>query len=142
MINDITGSLVVANEVVFNQFEKYHSINQVLNQVYVPTLPAAVITDVLTKILIPSEKMGDYSNVEPEIHVIDSNKELITHTFLPEITNMRKAHNIPGIDIHSSIRFPVVKEGIIEYILYVKGKILSRYFVSVYCTDSNFIERR
>lgn len=135
MINDITGSLVVANEVVFNEFERYHSINHVLNQLYVPTLPAGVITDVLTKILIPLEKLGDYTDIEPEIHVIDSNKELITHTFLPKIVNMRKSQNIPGIDILSNVRFPVVEEGIIEYILYVGDKILSRYFVSVYCVE-------
>lgn len=137
MIKNITGSLIVANEVVFNDIEKYHSVVKVLNQVDVPTLPAAIATEILVKLLIPFEKVDFYSDLEPEIHVINESGKLITNTFFPFIANMRRPKSIPGIDMYGIIRFPVVEEGVYEYQLLVGNEHLTSYYISVYSTENH-----
>lgn len=135
MINDIIANIVISKKIEFNRDEKYHNIFQVVNQVFVPILPAVVITDVLVKILIPVSHMDDLAGIEPEIHILDKDNKLINNYFLPPLENLRMPDNIPGIDIQTNIRFPVKVEGIYEYKLFVGESFQCSNYISVYSSE-------
>lgn len=140
MIKDVIVSMLIAKEIEFNQDEKYHNIFEVLNRVYVPTLPAVVITDVLVKILVPIDKVDELTGIEPEIHIFDKDDRLISNFFLPSFENLRTSENLPGIDIQTNIRFPVKVEGIYEYRLYFKNIHRCSNYIGVFSSERE-IER-
>ncbi|PWW04730.1 hypothetical protein DFQ01_10611 [Paenibacillus cellulosilyticus] len=131
MLNDVVGQLVVAEQVQFNIKEKFHNVHHVYNHVNVPTFPAAVVTEVLVKLLFPESKSGEVEHRSPAVVVRNVSGKILSYVPLQPILNMRPAGRIPGIDMIGHIRFPVIEEGIYEYALEIEDRPICKSYITV-----------
>lgn len=131
MLNDVTGQLVIAEQVQFNSKEKFHNVHHVYNHVTVPIFPAAVVTEVLVKLLFPESMKGDVEHRTPAVVVRNSSGKILSYVALQPILNMRPSGRIPGIDMIGHVRFPVIEEGIYEYALELEDRPIGKSYITV-----------
>lgn len=131
MLNDVVGQLVVAEQVQFNTKEKFHNVHHVYNHVTVPIFPAAVVTEVLVKLLFPESKISEVEHRSPAVVVRNTSGKILSYIGLQPILNMRPAGRIPGIDMFGHVRFPVIEEGVYEYSLELEDRPICKTYITV-----------
>ncbi|WP_405154880.1 hypothetical protein [Paenibacillus sp. FSL K6-0108] len=126
-MDDIKVSLLVANEILFNNAIKRHSINDVLNLVEVPYIPCAVKTHVLVKILFPKRDFQE----EGYMDIVAPDGLMELNTPIMKIMNFRPHPANPGMDASLQINFAVVEEGTYKYRFYVRHQLVAEYPLQV-----------
>lgn len=131
MLNELVGQLVVAEQVQFNSKDKFHNVHHVYNHVTVPIFPAAVVTEVLVKLLFPESMKGDVEHRSPAVVVRNASGKILSYVGLQPIMNFRPAGRIPGIDMLGHVRFPVIEEGVYEYSLELDDRQICKTYITV-----------
>jgi|GEM_PF-2531148 hypothetical protein len=131
MLNEVAGQLIVAEQVQFNNKEKYHNVHHVYNHVTVPIYPAAVVTEVLVKLLFPESMIGEVEHRTPAVVVRNASGKILSYVALQPVLNMRPAGRIPGIDMFGHVRFPVIEEGVYEYSLELEDHAICKTYITV-----------
>ncbi|MBD3919296.1 hypothetical protein H8B09_11070 [Paenibacillus sp. PR3] len=131
MLNEVVGQLVIAEQVQFNSKEKFHNVHHAYNHVTVPIFPAAVVTEVLVKVLFPESMKGDVENRSPAVVVRNASGKILSYVGLQPILNMRPPGRVPGIDMIGHVRFPVIEEGVYEYSLEIEERPICKTYITV-----------
>ncbi|WP_214481966.1 hypothetical protein [Bacillus sp. SM2101] len=122
---DIKCQIILAEKIDYDPAIKKHSIFNIINKILVPTIPAAVVTQVYFKYRFnPGIKLD---NTICHMKIFDPNNESIYEAVLPELKNLRSSFMTPGIDGVVEVRIPVCMTGNYEYVIYAKDIKLCSY---------------
>lgn len=124
--HNLRGCLLVADGVEFDKNKKCFSVSHILNAVTVQLFPAAIVTNLLVKLYVPSVD----SVHKLDIEVKDAKDKLVFYESIGEVKNVRtntENGEWPGIDTSVKCRFPVTSQGTHTFNLYADKKLLSSY---------------
>jgi hypothetical protein len=131
-IMEIKANIIVGKEIKFDPYQGSHSINSVLNSLQVPLFPSAIITNVMIKMLLPT---NDYLG-SVHMDVVAPDQIIVTSCAEIDIKNYRSAASIPGMDACIQLRFAVTEEGNYFYRLMAYDKVITEYPLFISLSES------
>lgn len=117
MNTDVLGSILVAQKVVFDRDERFHSIQHVLNVVDVPCLPYVVSVDSLVRVW----QITPDRTIQLQVGVSRENYQLAI-TAPRYVKNARAEGTMSGVETRWPLNFMVSEEGSYVIESYVDGE--------------------
>ncbi|WHX49612.1 hypothetical protein QNH46_02685 [Paenibacillus woosongensis] len=128
---EIKGCILVAEDIEFHPLRRSHSIKSVLNLVEVKLFPAAIVTDVLIKLILPK----DFNSAEAVVEVHSPDKIVAFRSSFIDVKNFRPDGAVPGMEACLNSRFAAVEEGSYTYRLLIDEKVFYEYPLYIYSSD-------
>lgn len=119
--------LLACDSINFVETSKRHHLGEVLNSITVPTLPFFLNLSIFVKILnLPVDELLDLS-----VRVIDSENNLLSYIGNYSIRNYRQPDQVPGIDVHFDVGFPLTVLGDIKIIAHIDEDEYASYPINI-----------
>ncbi|TYP73144.1 hypothetical protein [Paenibacillus methanolicus] len=112
MTTALTGQLVVAEKVDFDQELKCHTIVNIKNRIAVNTYPAVALVHVWIKLWLSTEPRHSVM-----LTVYNPEGETLIDHPIEHISNYRPAGMPPGVDMQRELRIIVTQPGIYPIVL-------------------------
>ncbi len=118
------AQLIICKKVNFN---KIHSIEDVLNHINVSVFPCIVNIEVFIRL----SEISSIETTDLSLLVIDNEKNILNNSPTFAVRNYRDSDQIPGVDLDMKVQLVLLKSGNITFELYLNQEKVAKYPLTV-----------